>query len=83
MARGWESKSVEDQVAEAEAAKESRSKPRLTDPQRVKQTERQSLLLSRAQITNRLTLPTNQRYRTQLESALEDLERKLRELDGE
>ena len=82
MARGWESKSVEDQVAEAEAAKESRSKPRLTDAQRVKQTERQSLLLSRAQITNRLKLATNQRYRTQLESALEDLERKLRELDG-
>ena len=83
MARGWESKSVEDQVAEAEAAKESRSKPRLTDEQRVKQTERQSLLLSRAQIANRLKLATNQRYRTQLESALEDLERKLRELDSE
>lgn len=80
MARGWESKSVEDQVAEAEAAKEVRAKPRLTEEQRAKETERQSLLLSKSQITNRLKLAKNPVYRTQLESALRDLEVKLREL---
>lgn len=83
MARGWESKSIEDQVAEAEAAKEARAKPRLTEEQRAKETERQSLLLSRAQITNRLKLATNLRYRSQLESALEALERSLLRLDSE
>lgn len=80
MARGWESKSVEDQVAAAEAAKESRGKPHLTERERVKETERQSLLLSRTQITNRLKVATNPRYRTQLESALHHVEAKLREL---
>ena len=83
MARGWESKSVEDQVAEAEAAKEARSKPRLTEEQQAKATERQSLLLSKAQITNRLKLATNPRYRTQLASALQDLDKRLREMDSE
>ena len=80
MARGWESKSVEDQVADAEAAKAARAKPRLTEEDRAKETERQSLLLSRAQITNRLKLATNPRYRNQLESALRDLEKSLLDL---
>ena len=81
MARGWESKSVEDQVAAAEAAKEAASKPRLSDEERAKQTERQSLLLSRAQTIHRIEIATNPRYRTQLEAALQDLEKRLRELD--
>ena len=80
MARGWESKSVEDQVAAAEAAKEARAKPYLTEGEREKETERQSLLLSRTQITNRLKAATNPRYRAQLESALMHLENRLREL---
>lgn len=83
MARGWESKSVEDQVADAEAAKEARAKPYMTAEQRAKETERQSLLLSRAQTINRLKQATNPKYRTQLESALRHLENRLRELDTE
>ena len=83
MARGWESKSVEDQVAAAEAAKEAREKPFLTAEQRAKETERHSLLLSRAQTINRLKQATNPRYRSQLESALQALEEKLRRLDRE
>lgn len=80
MARGWESKSVEDQVAEAEAAKQARAKPQLSDKERTKETERQSLLLSRAQIANRLKLATNPRYRTQLEVALKHLDAQLKDL---
>jgi hypothetical protein len=34
MARGWESKSVEDQVAAAEAAKEAQAKPHLSAAER-------------------------------------------------
>ena len=83
MARGWESKSVEDQVAAAEAAKEARAKPYLTAEERAKETERQSLLLSRTQITNRLKHATNPKYRAQLESALQHLESRLRELNTE
>ena len=80
MARGWESKSVEDQLAAAEAAKETHAKASLSAEERAKQTERQSLLLSRTQITNRLKLAANPRYRAQLESALRHLENKLQEL---
>jgi hypothetical protein len=83
MARGWESKSVEDQVAEAEAAKQARAKPRLSEKQRAKETQRQSLLLSRTQISNRLGIASNPLYRAQLESALQDLENRLRDLDAE
>jgi hypothetical protein len=82
MARGWESKSVEDQVAEAEAAKETHAKARASAEEREKETERQSLLLSRTQITNRLKIVTNPRYRAQLESALKHLEIRLKELDA-
>ncbi len=81
MARGWESKSVEDQVADAEAAKDDRAKLRLSEQERVKETRRQSLLMSRAQIIGRIKQATNDRYRTQLEAALEHLEKQLAELD--
>lgn len=80
MARGWESKSVEDQVADAEAAKDDRAKRHLSEQERVKETERQSLMMSRTQIIGRLNRATNPRYRTQLEAALRDLEKKLAEL---
>lgn len=81
MARGWESKSVEDQVADAEAAKADRAKLRLSEQERVKETRRQSLLMSRAQIIGRIEKATSERYRTQLEKALEHLEKQLTELD--
>lgn len=77
MARGWESKSVEDQVAEAEAARDAQSKPHLTNEQRRIQTEYQSLALSRAQVAGRLKTVTNPRYRAQLEKALKDLDERL------
>lgn len=82
MARGWESKSVEDQMADAEDAKHDRAKLHLSAQERVKETQRQSLLMSRTQITGRLNRTTNERYRTQLEAALQDLEKKLTELDS-
>jgi len=82
MARGWESKSVEDQIGDAEAAKEDRAKRHLSEQERVKETQRQSLLMSRTQINGRLKRATNPRYRTQLEAALQDLEKKLSELDS-
>ena len=81
MARGWESKSVEDQMADAEDAKHDRVKLHLSAQERVKETQRQSLLMSRTQILRRLNGATNPRYRTQLEAALQDLEKKLSDLD--
>ena len=81
MARGWESKSVEDQIGAAEAAKEAQAKPHLSPQDRERETRRQSLLLSRAQIIGRLKGATNTRYRTQLEKTLQHLEEQLREME--
>lgn len=77
MARGWESKSVEDQIGAAEAAKSERAQRHISAPERERETRRQSLLLSRAQVVSRLKVATNTRYRAQLERALIDLDEQL------
>jgi hypothetical protein len=79
MARGWESKSVEDQIGAAEAERELRSKPQLSDSQRQAEEHKKSLLLSRSQILSRMRAATSPRYRAQLQSALEHVEAQLKE----
>lgn len=79
MARGWESKSVEDQIGAAEADRDVHAKPRLSKQERERQTRRESLLLSRAQIIGRLKGVTNTRYRAQLEKTLQHLDEQLQE----
>ena len=79
MARGWESKSVEDQIGAAEAERELRSKPQLSDRQRQKEDQKKSLLLSRSQILSRMRTATSPRYRAQLQSALDHVEAQLKE----
>ena len=80
MARGWESKSVEDQIGDAEAAKDDREKAHSSQQERVRENQRQNLLLSRTQIMGRLKAATNAQYRAQLEQALKHLEAQLLEL---
>jgi hypothetical protein len=82
MARGWESKSVEDQVAAAEAAREARAKPHLSAQERETLERKQSLLLSRAQVRARLASVTNENYRKQLERALEHLDEQLKAIQN-
>lgn len=82
MARGWESKAVEDQIGSAEAEKTARPKSVTSQSDRVKQAQIESLLLSKSDLLNRLTATHNERYRAQLELALAHLEGKLRELEG-
>jgi hypothetical protein len=77
MARGWESKSVEDQIGDAQAEKDARSKPFLSPEEREQATQKQSLLLSRSQILSRLKAARNVRYRAQLEVALQHVEAQL------
>ena len=77
MARGWESKSVEDQVAAAEAAREARAKPHLSAQEREALERKRSLLLSRAQVCARIASATNVNYRKQLERALKHLDEQL------
>jgi len=79
MARGWESKSVEDQIGAAEADRDAQIKPHLSSQERDKQNRKESLQLSRAQIIGRLKGVTNARYRAQLEKTLQDLDEQLKE----
>lgn len=74
MARGWESKSVEDQVAAAEAEKQNRSKPFLSPVERERQAKREGLLLSRAKLRRDLESASDARYRAMLERALAHLD---------
>ena len=81
MARGWESKSVEDQKSAAEADRDAQIKPRMSAAERAKRERKQSLLLSRSQVVSRLKVATNDRYRAQLQLALDHLDERLREYD--
>jgi len=75
VARGWESKSVEDQQAAASTQVES--KQRLTPEQLALRQERESLQLSRRRIVQQLQSVQNPRHRQMLESALSDLDSRL------
>ena len=81
MARGWESKSVEDQMDEAKADRDAQIKPRLSAEDRERHTRTQSLRLSRSRIAGLLKTTRSDRYRAQLERTLEELDAQLRELE--
>lgn len=77
MARGWESKSIEDQIGAAEAQRELRA----THQRSAEEGEhKHSLMLSRTLILARIKAANNPRYRAQLQTALDQVEAKLREL---
>lgn len=82
MARGWESKSVEAQQAEA-AEGSSELKPRLT-PLEVDQLHRlQGLQLSRQRVLHQLEAVQDPRHRDLLRSALAELDRRIQALESD
>ena len=83
MARGWESKSVEDQMDNAKADRDAQIKPRLSAEDRERHTRTQSLRLSRSRIVGLLKSARNERYRAQLERTLAELDEQLRVLEKE
>jgi hypothetical protein len=72
MARGWESKSVEEQQSAASTKNES--KQRLTPEQAALRQEKDAIHLSRRRILQQLESVQNPRHRQMLESALADLD---------
>jgi len=83
MARGWESKSVEEQIGAAEAEREIRAAHQVSAEQREKGERKQSLMLSRALILSRMKAARDARYRAQLKVALDQLDEQLREMQSE
>ena len=79
MARGWESKSVEEQQSEATAPR-PRDRP-LTPEQAAKQEKRIGLSLSRNRVLQQLGAARNPAHRQMLERALADLDQKLAQRD--
>ncbi|PYX48619.1 MAG: hypothetical protein DMG79_11400 [Acidobacteria bacterium] len=77
MARGWESKSVEAQQAEAS----DKSAP-LREPMTVEEAsrwrEKENLRLARQRVLQQLEASPNPRHRKLLEEALADLDQKLK-----
>lgn len=80
MARGWESKSVEAQQADA-AETQSTQKPRLTREEAARFREKQNLLMARTSVLRQLeTVSSTSRYRAMLEQTLKDLNDQIRRL---
>jgi hypothetical protein len=78
MARGWESKSVEEQ--QAAASTQAESKQRLTPQQAAQKQARDAIVLSKKRVLQELESVQNPRYRQMLESALADLDSQLARL---
>lgn len=75
MARGWESKSVEEQQSEARATAPAR--PPRSPEEVAKDEKRYALKLARSRVAQQLESAHNPNYRKMLEAALADLDRKL------
>ena len=80
MARGFESKSVQEQWQDAEAAAEQRKKPRKSAEQIEREKKREGFELSRRRIAHELESASSERRREQLRAALAHLDQELAKL---
>ncbi len=80
MARGWESKSVEEQMDSFDAQRGNPRREQLSPEQLERQRQRDSLLLSRTRVIRDLEQSRNERHREILKQSLAHLEAKLAEL---
>jgi hypothetical protein len=81
MARGWESKSVEDQIESAAGKQKTTRENELTPEQIQTQRAKENLELSRTRVQRELASSQNPRYQEILRKALADLEAKLTQLE--
>jgi hypothetical protein len=76
MARGWESKGVEQQQAEAISPATQKGPPLTAEQVRIEQ-RRRGFELSRRRILEQLERASNPRHRKMLEAALAELDQQL------
>ncbi|MEO8482862.1 MAG: hypothetical protein ABI634_11670 [Acidobacteriota bacterium] len=81
MARGWESKSVEDQIADARAEKRVPA-PEQPPEERARDVKRTSLKLARAKTLQDLQQACDRRHRAVLEHTLEHLDAEIRKIES-
>jgi hypothetical protein len=77
MARGWESKSVEEQQSTAPSTRSSEDKNSKPAAEQAQARNREALQLARARIQQQLEACANPRYAEQLRQALASLEKQL------
>lgn len=82
MARGWESKAVEDQVQESQSKDNRSHKGQLTPAEVDSNRRREVLILSRTRVHRELEATQNPRYKEQLTRALVDLDAQLATLEA-
>ena len=82
MARGWESKSVEDQMASAEANRAPKG-PIVSPQNRERESRKAGLLLSRAKTLNDIEHARDDAYRLMLQQALDYLDAQIATLEVE
>lgn len=82
MARGWESKAIEDQQAEAVRAAEQKLFTPLTPADLARKQRRESLQLSGSQLREQLQRARTDEQRRRLADALQQLEIELAQLDA-
>ena len=81
MARGWESKAVEDQIGEAQARKEARLKQTLTDSEIELRRRKEALLRERARIEREMERAFMRRHLIILERGLAHIDAELAKLE--
>jgi hypothetical protein len=82
MARGWESKAVDDQIADAELRKADRAAVRVSPADRERARHHDTLMLNRARTLQSLQTACNAQHRAMLEATLADLDGQLKDLEG-
>jgi hypothetical protein len=81
MARGWESKSVEDQISQKENPNTSTGNSKITRKEAVRREKRDGLVLARTRTMSDLQSARDARYKALLERTLAHLNNQLAELE--
>ena len=81
MARGWESKSVEDQIAEAQTGRQANRGRALTADEIELQKRKEALLLERTRLTREMQKAYKRRHLEILERGLAHIETELAKLN--
>jgi len=80
MARGWESKSVEQQ--QADAVDQSKSvRPRLSPEEQKRNRQRDTLLLSRKRLLSQLDSASRSEHREMLQQSISEIDKQLSSFD--
>jgi len=82
MARGWESKAVEDQIEERKKKREAVPSEETTPEERQRNDRLASLQLSKSRLLDQLERAKNPTHRTTLLNGLKAIEKEIEELNG-